>query len=201
MSIHTTAKSSVGGTDKDFTSPLPDIMGLGGALAGAAGGLAMAGIAALISLSLGGDIWLEAKQISAIVLGQEVGQQSGFAAAPVIVGSFIHMFMAVLLGAAYGILSRRVFKLPTEFGTPLLTGLIYGMLTWMVAYFIVLPIFNPVLLQTYAPAFIVQHLVYGLVTGLVYTVLRPQPYVEDERAMMPAVAPERNGAAMTIDMD
>lgn len=201
MRIHTTAKSSAMGTDKDFISPLPDIMGLGGALAGAAGGLAMAGVAALISLSLGGDIWLEAKQISAIVLGQQVGQQAGFAAGPVIVGSLIHMVMAVLMGAAYGILSRRVFKLPTEFGTPLLTGLIYGMLTWMVAYFIVLPIFNPVLLQTYAPAFIVQHLVYGLVTGLVYTVLRPQPYIENEFSLVPAMASERNGAAMSMDID
>ena len=48
------------------TSPLPDIIGLGGAIAGLIGGLAMALVAAIISAWLGGDIWLESKQIAAI---------------------------------------------------------------------------------------------------------------------------------------
>jgi len=36
---------------------LPDVIGLGGALAGLAGGLAMAVVAALIAASMGQDIW------------------------------------------------------------------------------------------------------------------------------------------------
>jgi hypothetical protein len=86
--------------------------------------------------------------------------------------------MSAALGALFGIVTRRILHLTSEFGTPLMAGLIYGMLIWLVGYFVVLPIVNPLLLETYAPAFIIQHLIYGAVTGLSYTWLRPKPYDE-----------------------
>jgi hypothetical protein len=156
-------------------SPLPDVIGLGGALAGLAGGLAMAIVAALLSISIGQDIWLQPKLIATMIYGA-AAQQPGFAAGPVLAGSLIHMIVAALLGAAFGIVTRRILHLTSDFWTPVLTGLIYGMLLWMIAYFVVLPIVNPPLLEMYAPAFIIQHLVFGLVTGLVYMWLRPAPY-------------------------
>jgi hypothetical protein len=157
-------------------SPLPDIIGLGGAVAGLGGGLAMAIVGAIISASLGGDIWLESKQIAAVVYGPSATAQPGFAAGPVIVGTLLHLIVSAALGAIFGILTRRVLGLTSEFGTPLMAGLIYGLLVWMAAYFVVLPSFNPPLRETYAPAFVIQHLVYGAVTGLLYTWLRPKPY-------------------------
>ena len=157
-------------------SPLPDIIGLGGAVAGLGGGIAMAIVGAIISASLDGDIWLESKQIASIVYGPAATAQPGFVAGPVIVGTLLHLIIAAALGALFGIMTRRVFHLPSDFGTPLMAGLIYGLLIWMVAYFVVLPIIDPSLRETYAPAFVVQHLVYGAVTGLLYTWLRPQPY-------------------------
>jgi hypothetical protein len=157
-------------------SPLPDIIGLGGAVAGLGGGIAMAIIGAMISASLGGDIWLESKQIAAVVYGPAAIARSGFVAGPVIVGTLLHLIVSAALGAIFGILTRRVLRLTSEFGTLIMAGLIYGLLIWMIAYFLVLPFFNPTLRETYAPAFIVQHLVYGAVTGLLYTWLRPQPY-------------------------
>jgi hypothetical protein len=165
---------------RQATSPLPDIIGLGGALAGLAGGLAMALVGILISFSLGGDIWLEAKQIAALVYGTSIVKQPGFIAGPVLVGTMLHLLVSAALGALFGIVTHRMLHLTSEYGTPLLTGLIYGMLIWMVAYFIVLPFLNPLLLETYAPAFIFQHLVYGAVTGLFYRWLRPLPYREFE---------------------
>ena len=158
------------------TSPLPDIVGLGGAIAGLIGGLAMALVGAIISAWLGGDIWLESKQIAAIVYGTAATAQPGFVAGPVLVGTLLHLIASAALGALFSIVIRRLLLLTSEFGMPLLTGMIYGMLIWLVAYFLVLPILNPVLMLTYAPVFIVQHLVYGSVTGLAYTWLRPQPY-------------------------
>lgn len=160
-------------------SPLPNIIGLGGALAGLAGGLAMAIVGAIISLVLNGDIWLEAKQIASVVYGTSVNRP-GFEAGPVLVGTIIHLTISAGLGAAYGIVLRRVLKLPSDVGVPLVAGLIYGLMIWFVAYFVVLPSANPSLLQTYAPAFVVQHLVYGLVTGLVYSLLRPMRYAEQQ---------------------
>jgi hypothetical protein len=161
---------------RSAVSPLPDIVGLGGALAGLGGGLAMAIAGAVISVSLGGDIWLEAKQIAAVLYGPAVVAQPGFIAGPVIVGTLLHLLVSTVLGAIFGIMTRRVLHLTSDFGTPLMAGLIYGMLIWVLGYFVVLPLVNPLLLETYAPAFVIQHLIYGAVTGLLYTWLRPQPY-------------------------
>lgn len=163
---------------KPVTSLLPNIVGLGGAIAGLAGGLAMSIVAAIISLSLGNDIWLEAKQIAALVYGRAAIAQPGFILGPVVVGTLLHFAMAALLGALFGIVTRRLLRLTSDFGTPVLAGLIYGMLIWLLAYFLILPVLNPVLLETYAPSFIIQHIVYGAVTGLFYMWLRPQPYNE-----------------------
>jgi hypothetical protein len=157
-------------------SPLPDVIGLGGALAGLAGGLAMAIVAALLSVAMGLDIWRQPKLIAAMIYGPSVIDSAGFAAGPVLLGSLIHMLVAALLGAVFGIVTRRMLHLTSDFWTPVLVGLIYGLLLWLAAYFIVLPIVNPLLLEMYAPAFIIQHLAYGLVTGLVYMWLRPEPY-------------------------
>ncbi|HEX5690852.1 MAG TPA: DUF6789 family protein [Roseiflexaceae bacterium] len=161
---------------RNEASPLPDVVGLGGAIAGLIGGLSMALVGAIISASIGGDIWLESKQIAAIVYGSAAAAQPGFEAGPVLVGTLLHLLISTVLGALFGIVTRRIFHLTSEFGTLLMAGLIYGMLIWLVGYFAVLPAINPLLRETYAPAFIVQHLVYGAVTGLVYTMLRPQPY-------------------------
>src|SRR5215510_9634623 len=72
-------------------SPLPDIVGLGGAVAGLGGGLAMMVVGAIISVSLGGDIWLESKQIASVVFGPAAVAQPGFVAGPVIVGTLLHL--------------------------------------------------------------------------------------------------------------
>jgi hypothetical protein len=156
-------------------SPLPDVIGLGGALAGLAGGLAMAIVAALLSASIGQDIWHEPKRIAAVVYGPAVASP-GFELGPVLVGTLIHLLVSALLGAIFGIVTRRWLHLTSDFGTPVLAGLIYGLMIWMAAYFVVLPLLNPMLLEVYAPAFIIQHVTYGIVTGLVYMWLRPQPY-------------------------
>lgn len=113
-----------------------------------------------------------------MVLGPAAAQAPGFAPGPVIVGSLIHIVLSAGLGALYSILKRRIFKLPSDFGVPVLAGLVYGMVLWMVAYYIILPAMDAPLLQAYAPAFIIQHIVFGVVTGLVYTWLRPDPYHE-----------------------
>jgi len=157
-------------------SPLPDVVGLGGAIAGLAGGVAMAVVAALLSASMGQDIWHESKRIAVIVYGPAALAVSGFDPGPVLVGTLIHLLVSALLGALFGIVTRRWLHLTSDFGTPVMAGLVYGLLIWMVAYFLVLPVLNPALLEVYAPAFIIQHVAYGVVLGLVYMRLRPQPY-------------------------
>jgi hypothetical protein len=153
----------------------PDVVGLNGAVAGLCGGVAMAVIAALLTRALDQDIWLQPKAIAGLVLG-DVSSTPGFAAVPVLIGTLIHLIVSALLGAIFEIVARRILRLPSDFGTPMLTGLVYGLLTWMVAYFVVVPVLRPQLLAVYAPAFIIQHIVYGMVTSMIYALLRPQPY-------------------------
>ena len=161
---------------RSVASQLPDVIGLGGAIAGLAGGLAMAVVAALLSASMGQDIWHESKRIAAIVYGPAALAVSGFDLGPVLLGSLLHLLVSALLGAIFGIVTRRWLHLTSDFGTPIMAGLVYGLLIWMAAYFVVLPLLNPALLEVYAPAFIIQHVAYGVVLGLVDMWLRPQPY-------------------------
>jgi hypothetical protein len=151
-------------------------IGLRSAIAGLGGGIAMAIVAALIAISRQGDIWLEAKQIAAVVYGPAAITRPALAASAVLLGTLIHLSVSALLGLLFGLLSHWMLKLTTDFGLALLTGMIYGMLIWLLAYFVILPQIDSALLETYVPAYIVQHIVYGLVTGLLYTWLCPHPY-------------------------
>jgi hypothetical protein len=158
------------------TTRLPDVVGLGGSLAGLGGGLAMAVVGMLFALALGQDVWLEPKRIAAVVYGAAALAHGGFDAQPVLIGTLIHFLTSAIVGAIFGIVTRRWLRLPSDFGTPVLAGLVYGLLVWLVAYFIALPVVDPWLLDSYAPAFIIQHIVYGVVTGLLYAWRRPAPY-------------------------
>lgn len=164
-------------------SPLPDIIGLGGAVAGLVAGAAMLVVAAILTAALGGDPWLEAKAIAAPFFGPTV-MRPGFEAGPVIVGTIIHFIVSAVLGAIFSIIKRRILKLPSDMGVPVLAGLIYGFVIWAAAYFVILPIVNPFLRGQYAPTFIIQHLVYGVVLGIVYAILRPNPYALSDQAVM-----------------
>ena len=155
---------------------LPDVMGLGGAIAGLGAGVIMAIIGAIISGMYSGDIWLEVKQIAAPLFAGFDPAQPGFAAGPVITGTLVHLFISAALGATFSIVTRRILKLPSDMGVPVLSGLIYGFALWLIAYFVVLPVINPLLLDMYQPAFIAQSLVYGIALGLLYGLLRPFPY-------------------------
>jgi hypothetical protein len=156
---------------------LPDVIGLAGALAGLGGGLSMALIGALLTHALDQDRWLQLKVIASLILGPAVSAQSGFVAGPIVLGALIHLAMAAVLGALFEVVMRRIARLPSDYGIPEVAGLAYGLLIWLIAFFVVIPVASPLLLQIYAPALIIQHLVYGAVTGLLYSMLRPQPYI------------------------
>jgi hypothetical protein len=156
-------------------SPAPTMLGLGGALAGLTGGVAMMISAALLAGAKGYDIWFQLKAIASLVLGPSAIATTGFVAGPVLAGVLVHLAVAALLGALFALVTRRLFRLPSDVGVPAVTGLTYGLLIWLVAY-LVAPALIPQLMVVAAPAFIIQHIVYGTLTSLVLAVLRPQPY-------------------------
>ena len=158
---------------RQVAKPLPNSIGLAGAIAGLGGGLAMTLIGALLTHALDQDRWLQLRAIAGIVLEPAVAEQAGFAAEPILVGALIHLAIAALLGALFEGAMRQITWLPND-ATAELAGPVYGLLIWLLAFFVVIPGICPLLLQIYEPALIIQHLVYGAVTGLLYSVLRPQ---------------------------
>lgn len=163
-------------TPRTRVSSLPDIIGLGGAIAGLGAGVVMAIVSAIIAGLRGVDIWLEAKQIAAPLFPGFDPSALGFALGPIVVGTLIHLLLSAAFGATFSIVTRRLLKLPSDMGIPVLSGLIYGFALWTLAFFIVLPMLNPALLDMYQPAFIIQHLIFGVMLGLFYAILRPLPY-------------------------
>jgi hypothetical protein len=154
--------------------PLPDIIGVAGAIAGLGGGLAMLLIGALLTHALDQDVWLQLRAIAGIVLGPAVAAEAGFAALPIMVGGLLHLAVAALLGALFEVALGRAARRNGNEATPEVAGLVYGLLIWLVAFFAAIPAVCPLLLQVYEPALIIQHLVYGAITGLLYSMLRPQ---------------------------
>src|SRR5215212_4175098 len=111
---------------------LPDRIGLGGALAGLGGGLAMTLIGALLTHALDQDRWLQLKAIASVVLGPAVAAQLGFVAGPIIIGALTQLGLAALLGVLFELLMRRIARRPSAYGLPEVAGLAYGLLIWLV---------------------------------------------------------------------
>ncbi len=158
------------------TRRLPNIMGLGGAVAGFLAGIVMIVLSPLLSLLTGISIWLPPKLIAATVLGPAVANTPGFAFGPVVIGGALHLVTSVVLGLIFGIVFNRVFHVTTDFGTPLLLGLVYGLLIFVLAYAVVLPVLNPMLASSWLAPLIAQNMVFGICLGGFYTLLRPRPY-------------------------
>jgi hypothetical protein len=147
----------------------------GGAIAGVVGGLAMTASAMLLAGWYGYDIWVPLKAIAGIVLGPSAIAQIGFVAGPVVVGLLIHLGLSALLGALFGMVTRDLLRLPSDYGVPAVVGLVFGLMLWLAA-FLIAPALIPQLMAIAAPAFMIQHIVFGTVTGVVHALLRPQPY-------------------------
>lgn len=148
---------------------------LAGALAGVVGGLAMTASAMVLASWYGYDIWVPLKAIAGIALGPSAIAQVGFVAGPVVIGLLIHLAVSALLGGLFGVVTRRLLRLPSDYGVPAVAGLVFGLLLWLAA-FLAAPALIPQLMAIAAPAFMIQHIVFGTVTGILHALLRPQPY-------------------------
>jgi hypothetical protein len=157
---------------------LPNVIGLGGAVAGLLAGAVMVVLSPILSLLTGLSVWEPPKLIAATVLGERALSQPGFDLGPVLLGGVLHFVTSIILGIIFGVISHRVLHLTTDFGLPIYVGLCYGMLIFFVAYFVILPGVNPAIVQNSAGMgpLIAQNLVFGLVLGIFYTWVRPEPY-------------------------
>ncbi len=144
-------------------------------LAGLSGGIAMTTVGMLLAVSSGYNVWVPLKALGSLILGPNALSQAGFIAGPVFAGLLIHLIVAALLGALFATLTRQVWRLPSDYGVPAVSGLVFGLLLWFVISLAV-PAFLPQLFALAAPAFIIQYIVYGTLTNLIFARLQPLPY-------------------------
>ncbi|MDQ2997954.1 MAG: hypothetical protein M3R61_12990 [Chloroflexota bacterium] len=116
--------------------------------------------AALLAGVKGYDVWFQLKSIAGLVLGPVAIAQAGFVAGPVLLRLTLYLALSALLGAIFAIGMRKILRLPSDFGLPVVAGLVFGLLLWLGAY-LALPALLPQLIAFYAPAFIMQYIVYG----------------------------------------
>jgi hypothetical protein len=157
---------------------LPNVTGLGGAVAGGLAGVVTVVLSPVLAALTGVDMWDPLKVIAATVMGAGALAQSGFDLVPVLVGTLLYLAGAVLLGAIFGTLYRRVLGLTTEFGLPVYVGLVYGIMTYLIASAILLPATTlPFAAATASVTpLLAQQLVFAMCLGMFYTVIRPSPY-------------------------
>lgn len=155
---------------------LPDVIGLGGALAGLLAGAVMVVLSPVLSLINGITTWEPPRLIASTVLGPSVLARTDFELQPILVALLLHMLVSLVLGIIFGVVVNRLLHLTTDFGLPLYIGLAYGIIVFFIAYFVILPIANPQISERYIGAGVAQNVTFGLVLGLFYTFLRPRPY-------------------------
>lgn len=136
-------------------------------LAGIAGGVAAIVAGVVQAMFYAGDIWAPLKALGSLVLGPVALAQAGFIAGPVLAGLLASLVIAALLGALFGIITRYVWGLPSDFGVPALSGLVFGLLISLAA-------------SLATPVLIVPFMVYGTVAGLALAKLQPRPYAADK---------------------
>jgi hypothetical protein len=98
-----------------------------------------------------------------------------FARDSLLAGLLIHLIVAALLGGVFIIVTRQIWRLPSDFGVPAVSGLVFGLMVWL-AVFLAVSSFLPQLAAIAAPAFIIEYIVYGTLTSLVFARLQPLPY-------------------------
>ena len=155
---------------------LPDVIGLGGGVAGLLAGAVMVILSPILSWLNGITLWEPPRLIAATVLGSSSVSSTDFALQPVVIGLIVHMITSLVLGIIFGIVLNRVLHLTTDFGLPIYVGLSYGLIVFFVAYFILLPFLNPTLRENYIPSLVAQNVIFGMCLGIFYTLLRPKPY-------------------------
>ncbi|RME45854.1 MAG: hypothetical protein D6791_09720 [Chloroflexi bacterium] len=133
---------------------------IGGVIAGAVMALVMAGWGAMI----GRGIWFPVNLIAATVLrdlqNESLQMLSQFYLAGAVVGTLIHMSLAIVLGFVFAML------LPTLPGSAVIWSLIIGPVLWFVAQYLALPLANPRMdALVDHPSFAIAHVVYSLVLG------------------------------------
>ncbi len=155
---------------------IPDVAGLGGAIAGLLAGLAMVIASPILSLMTGIGLWEPVKLIATVFFPRTIMNTPGFMLGPVLVGTAIHFVMSALLGIIFGLIFNRLLHMTTAFGMSIQLGLVYGILIWIFLYVAVLPFIAPALRESYQPPFAAQNILFGIVLGIAYGAVRPLPY-------------------------
>lgn len=134
----------------------------GGAIAGAAGGVAMIGLVVARGLLAGGSPWLVLKIPAAAYLGTAVlhGEPSFV---PLAVGVSLHLLIAQTWGFAFGVLVYGASRLST-----LWLGVALGLAAHLVMRMVLVPLCGLASASAFVPGALWLHVLFGLLTALCF---------------------------------
>jgi TPR repeat protein len=134
------------------------------AVAGIAGGLAMAIVAFALSATRGVDPWVPLKMPSAAFYLQRA-MEPGFDAAPVAIGLLVHLGVSMVWATMFGYVAYGLSGVVT-----MLVGPIWGLVAGAATAFVALPLLGLTRLRADMPLgpAVIEHLTLGLCFGLVF---------------------------------
>lgn len=140
-----------------------------GAQAGIGASIAMGLMAIVVSLSHGYGLWTPFHDVAGVLVPALAATGTGFSLLAVIIGTTVHIGLAMLLGVIFAALYAGALKLTFNVGMPIMIGVVFGLLTWLVARYAVLPLSGTEIYG--APAFLTVHAVFGAALGLLYPIM------------------------------
>jgi hypothetical protein len=141
------------------TAAMPAGIGAG-AVAGLIGGMVMSGFSMIGAAAAGESVWAPARMIASTFLGPD---PTG--AGAVVFGMFVHFAFSAFLGALFGLVVGRGWKL----GWAVAAGVLWGAIIWAVMTWLVLPAINPAMRAEVLKSpgsWFAEHAIFGAILGL-----------------------------------
>lgn len=118
----------------------------------------------MVWMFMGQSPWGPPRMIAAIAMGKEVlPPPATFSFGIVMVGTLVHMALAVLYGLVLGPIVHRMGT-----GAALATGAVFGLVLYVVNFYLVAPMMFPWFTEARNWIQITVHLTFGLVAAAVY---------------------------------
>ncbi|HEV7216956.1 MAG TPA: hypothetical protein VGP33_17750 [Chloroflexota bacterium] len=142
-------------------------LGLIGIIGGFIAGIVMWIVMTIVTVIGGQGAWAMPKWVGDVVTGDS---WQGFNATDVFTGLIIHLIVAMLLGALFGVVVLPFVSTPRQ---SLIAGVIWGAIVWLLLGLLIVAAVDPTMSQEVPLIpWLIVNLLYGLVVAFIVSPLR-----------------------------